>query len=83
MQDLFPETLQRAVIYPSDILFYSIWAIAKWFVDPVTREKVQPMMYLSGVEQFIDRQYIPKSMVRFRLMLHFFVCCFCVHLLES
>ena len=63
-QDLFPETLQRAVIYPSDILFYSIWAIAKWFVDPVTREKVQPMMYLSGVEQFIDRQYIPKCMVR-------------------
>jgi len=61
-QDLFPETLLRAVIYPSDLLFYSIWAIAKWFVDPVTREKVQPMMYLSGVEQFIDRQYIPKSM---------------------
>ena len=63
IQDLFPETLMRAVIYPSDIVFYSIWAIAKWFVDPVTREKVQPMMYLSGVEQFIDRQYIPKSMV--------------------
>ncbi len=54
----------RAIIYPSDIVFYSIWAIAKWFVDPVTREKVQPMMYLSGVEQFIDRQYIPKAMVR-------------------
>lgn len=54
----------RAIIYPSDVVFYSIWAIVKWFMDPVTREKVQPMMYLSGVEQYIDRQYIPKSMVR-------------------
>jgi len=61
-QDLFPETLMRAIIYPSDVVFYSIWAIVKWFMDPVTREKVQPMMYLSGVEQYIDRQYIPKSM---------------------
>lgn len=62
-QDLFPETLMRAIIYPSDVVFYSIWGIVKWFVDPVTREKVQPMMFLSGVEQFIDRQHIPKSMV--------------------
>lgn len=54
----------RAVIYPSDVLFYTAWALVKWFVDPVTREKVQPMMYLSGVEQFIERQYIPKAMVR-------------------
>ncbi len=74
LQDLFPETLLRAVIYPSDLLFYSIWAIAKWFVDPVTREKVQPMMYLSGVEQFIDRHFIPKSMVCMRVPVNFIIC---------
>jgi hypothetical protein len=50
------------------VLFYTIWAIAKWFVDPVTRDKVQMMMYLSGVEQYIDRQYIPKSMVSLLLV---------------
>jgi hypothetical protein len=37
--------------------------VVKWFIDPVTAAKVQPMMYQSGVEQFIDRKHIPKSMV--------------------
>jgi hypothetical protein len=62
---LFPERLARAIIYPADFLFYTLWSIGKWFLDPVTREKCQPMMYLSGVEQFIDREHIPVSMVRF------------------
>lgn len=61
-QILFPERLQRAIIFPSDLLFYTVWAIIKWFLDPVTREKVQPMLYFYGVEQYIDKQYIPKSM---------------------
>ncbi|KAJ1442075.1 CRAL-TRIO domain-containing protein [Ochromonadaceae sp. CCMP2298] len=61
-QDLFPERLMRTIIYPSDLLFYGVWNIAKWFLDPVTAEKVKPMMYFSGLEQFVDRKHIPKSM---------------------
>lgn len=61
-QDMYPETVQRIIVYPADVVLYTVWAVVKWFMDPVTREKVQPMMMLSGVEQFIDRQYIPKNM---------------------
>jgi Na+/H+-translocating membrane pyrophosphatase len=60
---MYPETVQRIIVYPADVVLYTVWAVVKWFMDPVTREKVQPMMLLSGVEQYIDRQYIPKSMV--------------------
>jgi len=60
--DMYPETVQRIIVYPADVVLYTVWAVVKWFMDPVTREKVQPMMMLSGVEQYIDRQYIPKSM---------------------
>lgn len=35
------------------------------FLDPVTRDKVQPMLMFVGVQQFIDDKYIPASMVRF------------------
>mmetsp|Transcript_9398 Transcript_9398/g.15466 ORF Transcript_9398/g.15466 Transcript_9398/m.15466 type:complete len:302 (-) Transcript_9398:643-1548(-) len=61
-QDIFPERVKNTIIYPTDLLFYSVWNIAKWFLDPVTRNKVHPMMYLSGVEQYIDRKWIPKAM---------------------
>jgi len=61
-QDMYPETVQRIIVYPADVLLYTVWAVVKWFMDPVTREKVQPMMMLSGVEQYIDRQHIPKAM---------------------
>lgn len=63
-QDLYPESLQRAIIYPADFLFYTIWNVGKWFLDPVTRDKVQPMLAFSGVQQFIDDEHIPASMVR-------------------
>lgn len=62
-QDLYPERLQRCIIYPSDLLFYTLWNVGKWFLDPVTRDKVQPMLALSGVQQFIDDEHIPPSMV--------------------
>jgi hypothetical protein len=43
-------------------LFYTLWNIGKWFLDPVTRDKVKPIMYLEGVEEYVDRRYIPKNM---------------------
>lgn len=59
---MYPERVKRVIIHPADLIFYTIWNIAKWFLDPVTRDKVQPMLYFYGVEQFIDRKYIPRGM---------------------
>jgi len=61
-QNHFPERLYRAVVYPSGLVFYGIWNIVKWFLDPVTQEKVQPVLALSGVQQYIDNKYIPVDM---------------------
>lgn len=65
---MYPERVTRCILYPSDVVFYSLWNIAKWFFDPVVREKMKPMMYLSGVEEYIDRQHIPVSMVSYLLL---------------
>lgn len=59
---MYPERVKRIIIHPADLVFYTLWNIGKWFLDPVTREKVQPMLYFYGVEQFIDRRYIPRGM---------------------
>ena len=53
-QDNFPERMHTCIIYPSGFLFYGLWNIVKWFLDPVTANKVQPHGYLSGVQEFID-----------------------------
>jgi hypothetical protein len=55
--------MYKCVIYPSDWLYWTIWNVAKWFLDPVTRNKVHPVMTFGGVEEFIERKYIPKTMV--------------------
>lgn len=61
-QDQHPERLYRAIVYPSGLIFWSLWNIIKWFIDPVTRDKVCPVVYLAGVQEFIDDDNIPVSM---------------------
>ena len=61
-QNNYPERLYRAVVYPSGLVFYTVWNIIKWFLDPVTQHKVQPVLTLAGVTEFIDPQYIPVHM---------------------
>jgi len=39
-QDNFPERLSSLVVYPAGLLFYGIWNILRFFVDPVTQTKV-------------------------------------------
>lgn len=58
----YPERLYRTVVYPSSMVFYGIWQVVQIFMDVVTREKVKPVMYLSGVQEFIDDEHIPKCM---------------------
>jgi hypothetical protein len=62
LQDTYVERLSSCILHPVDLLFYTLWNIGKWFIDPVTREKVKPMLQFRGVEEFIDRKYIPCEM---------------------
>jgi len=62
LQDKYPERMHRAIVYPTGFVYYAIWNVFRWFLDPVTANKVQPMMYFSGVQQFIEDKYIPKAM---------------------
>jgi hypothetical protein len=62
LQDAYPERVKTIIIYPTDILFYTLWNIGKWFLDPVTRNKVKPMLQFRGVEEFVDRSQIPRDM---------------------
>jgi hypothetical protein len=64
LQDKYPERLHRAIVYPTGVIYWALWNIVKWFLDPVTAAKAAPMMYLSGVQEFIDDEYIPVGMVR-------------------
>jgi len=62
MQDNYPERLFRTVVYPSGFIFWGIWQVVQVFLDPVTRAKVKPVMYLSGVHEFISNDNIPAVM---------------------
>jgi len=61
-QKLHPERLNRAIVYPSGVVFWTIWNVAKFFMDPVTRNKVVPCMYFYGVQEYIADEYIPVGM---------------------
>ena len=51
------------IVHPVGIVFYGGWSLAKWFIEKKTQEKVHPVIYLSGVQQFIGDEYIPSYMV--------------------
>jgi hypothetical protein len=61
-QDAYPERLGKLVVYPSGVVFWSLWNIVKWFLDPVTREKVLPCVYFYGVQEHIADEHIPSNM---------------------
>mmetsp|Transcript_11222 Transcript_11222/g.10836 ORF Transcript_11222/g.10836 Transcript_11222/m.10836 type:complete len:301 (+) Transcript_11222:75-977(+) len=62
MQDNYPERLHKIILHPVGVLFYTGWAIAKFFIDKNTQDKVQPMLKFEGVKQFIDVDLIPRNM---------------------
>lgn len=62
--DNYPERLKYLLVYPTGLFFYGVWSIVKVFLDPVTQAKIKPVVYLSGVQEFIDDAYIPRNMVR-------------------
>ncbi len=62
-QDTYPERLNKTIVYPSGVIFWSIWNVVKWFLDPVTRNKVSPCVYFYGVQEHIADEHIPVCMV--------------------
>jgi len=62
LQNNYPERLHRTVVYPSGFVFWGIWQVVQLFLDPVTRDKVKPVMYLSGVQEYISIDSIPAVM---------------------
>eukprot|EP01038_Epipyxis_sp_PR26KG_P004551 gene4551-6423_t len=61
-QDLYPERLHRAIVHPTGLVFYGIWSAAKLFFDPITRDKVCPMLMQIGIKDFIEDEFIPVHM---------------------
>mmetsp|Transcript_23265 Transcript_23265/g.37038 ORF Transcript_23265/g.37038 Transcript_23265/m.37038 type:complete len:236 (-) Transcript_23265:20-727(-) len=54
-QNNYPERLERAVVGPINAFFIGLWAIAKYFFDPATRQKIvltrDPKTFLEYVDQ--------------------------------
>jgi len=61
-QDNFPERMHRCVVYPSGVVFFLLWNIIKFFIDKRTQEKVKTVLYLAGVQEYIDDEFIPAEM---------------------
>lgn len=72
MNDNFPEQCYMFIAHPINVVFYTIWAIAKLFLDPVTQQRVKPIVYQAAIQDIIDPMYIPIQMVKFAIILTFY-----------
>lgn len=61
-QNNYPERVYRIIVYPGGLVFTALWQVVQWLLDPVTRDKVRPVLTLAGVQEFIDDEYIPRNM---------------------
>ena len=39
-QNNYPERVYRIVVYPGGLVFTGLWNIVKWFLDPVTQQRL-------------------------------------------
>lgn len=62
-QDQYPERLYRAIVVPTNFVFWSIWKIASAFVHPVTRQKVVTLVFQSALSEYVDPEFIPVRLV--------------------
>lgn len=62
-QDLHPERLHKAIVYPTGLVYYSMWnLVLKWFMDEHTRSKVVPAITLHDVFDLVEEKYVPVSL---------------------
>jgi len=55
----FPERLHKVYVYPSGVIFRTIWKIAQVFFDKETRDKVIPLKNQSELLKHIDASQLP------------------------
>lgn len=60
-KDLYAERIYTVLAHPSGMVFYAVYNIIKWFLDPNTRDKVRPILYQVGLEDFVNREFISKT----------------------
>mmetsp|Transcript_31050 Transcript_31050/g.41034 ORF Transcript_31050/g.41034 Transcript_31050/m.41034 type:complete len:234 (-) Transcript_31050:399-1100(-) len=60
--DNYPERLHRVLVYPVGILFRSVWAVFKYFLDQKTRDKVILLGYQEQLLDYIDEDQLVSDL---------------------
>jgi hypothetical protein len=50
------------LVYPTGYVFRFLWNIVKVFLDPVTRNKIRPLANIEDLKQFVEPQYLLRSL---------------------
>ena len=54
----YPERLHTAIVHPVNLIFWSLWKVAQFFLDPITRDKVKPLVYQSAIREYVPSEHI-------------------------
>ena len=61
---MYAERVYQIIVHPASVLFWSLWSVLRVFMDPTTAQKVKPIVFLYGLRELVDDEFIPKSLVR-------------------
>lgn len=59
---LYPERMRKCIVYPVNWFFTATWNIVKYFLDPITRDKIVLTNSSTEVSEHIDKEFLPASM---------------------
>eukprot|EP01041_Mallomonas_annulata_P010104 gene10104-21052_t len=57
-QKNYPERLYTCIVWPSGVVFRSLWSIASVFLDPSTKNKVLPLANKEDLLQYISEEHL-------------------------
>lgn len=60
--DNTPETMERACVYPCGPILRGLWAIVKWFFDPITRSKISLLGSADAFNNYISNDQLMDDM---------------------
>jgi len=58
----YPERMKRAYVIPANIIFRTLWGIAKVFFDPDTASKIAFVSGPTGLKKYIDVEQLPVEL---------------------
>ena len=58
----YPERMKRAYVIPANMIFRTIWAIAKVFFDPDTASKIAFVSGPQTLKKYIDEDQLPVEL---------------------